>query len=455
MPPNADLSLVKKAYSIPDKQSMLAVRDLLSKEGILAGSSSGTLLAAALRYCREQTAPKRVVTFVCDSGNKYLSKVFDDFWLAEQGLSEREQHGDLRDLVARSHREGGTVLGRTGGQPAHRLWPHAPRATSRSCRCIDDGKLVGIIDESDILAEVEGPYDGRWERFNAPVRTAMTRRTAHAAGQPDARRAAAGVRPQRGGDRLRRRRVRRPDHPHRPDQPSEARHDDQTPGKNRLAFSTRTIHGGQSHDPTTGAVMVPIYATSTYGQQSPGVHKGFEYARSQNPTRFAFERAVADLESGAAGLRLRLGAGGDRHSVRTARFRRACRRHRRHLWRHVPAAANGCASARPACRSASPTSPTSPPSKRRSGRKRSMLWVETPTNPLLRDRRSRRRRRPGQAQGPAVGRRQHVLQPLSAAAAGTRHRHRRAFDDEISQRPFRHGRRRRRRRRQQGSAPTG
>jgi cystathionine gamma-lyase len=69
-------------------------------------------------------------------------------------------------------------------------------------------------------------------------------------------------------------------------------------GKNRLAFSTRTVHGGQSLDPTTGAVMVPIYATSTYGQQSPGVHKGFEYARSQNPTRFAFERAVADLESG-------------------------------------------------------------------------------------------------------------------------------------------------------------
>ncbi|MBN9250576.1 MAG: PLP-dependent transferase [Mesorhizobium sp.] len=71
-------------------------------------------------------------------------------------------------------------------------------------------------------------------------------------------------------------------------------------GRNRLAFSTRTIHGGQSHDPTTGAVMVPIYATSTYAQQSPGVHKGFEYARSQNPTRFAFERAIADLESGSA-----------------------------------------------------------------------------------------------------------------------------------------------------------
>jgi cystathionine gamma-lyase len=75
-----------------------------------------------------------------------------------------------------------------------------------------------------------------------------------------------------------------------------------TDGKNRLAFSTRTIHGGQSHDPTTGAVMVPIYATSTYAQESPGIHKGFEYARSQNPTRFAFERCIADLESGSTGF---------------------------------------------------------------------------------------------------------------------------------------------------------
>ena len=68
----------------------------------------------------------------------------------------------------------------------------------------------------------------------------------------------------------------------------------------RLAFGTRTIHAGQEFDPTTGAVMTPIYATSTYAQQAPGVHKGFEYSRTQNPTRFAFERCVADLEEGAA-----------------------------------------------------------------------------------------------------------------------------------------------------------
>jgi len=72
-------------------------------------------------------------------------------------------------------------------------------------------------------------------------------------------------------------------------------------GRNRLGFATRAIHAGQAPDPSTGAVITPIYATSTYAQSSPGVHKGFEYSRSQNPTRFAFERAVADLEEGARG----------------------------------------------------------------------------------------------------------------------------------------------------------
>lgn len=70
--------------------------------------------------------------------------------------------------------------------------------------------------------------------------------------------------------------------------------------RNQLAFATRCIHAGQTPDPTTGAVMMPIYATSTFAQESPGVHKGFEYARSQNPTRMAFERCIADLEGGTA-----------------------------------------------------------------------------------------------------------------------------------------------------------
>ena len=71
---------------------------------------------------------------------------------------------------------------------------------------------------------------------------------------------------------------------------------------NRLDFATRCIHAGQAPDPTTGAVMMPIYATSTYVQQSPGVNKGYDYARTKNPTRMAFERCIADLEGGSAAL---------------------------------------------------------------------------------------------------------------------------------------------------------
>ena len=72
--------------------------------------------------------------------------------------------------------------------------------------------------------------------------------------------------------------------------------------KRKQAFATRTIHAGQSPDPSTGAVMPPIYATSTYAQKSPGVHQGYEYSRTQNPTRMAYERCIADLESGTRGF---------------------------------------------------------------------------------------------------------------------------------------------------------
>src|SRR5437660_3372240 len=80
--------------------------------------------------------------------------------------------------------------------------------------------------------------------------------------------------------------------------------------KNQLDFSTRCIHAGQEPDPTTGAVMMPIYTTSTYVQQSPGVHKGYDYARTKNPTRMAFERCIADLEGGTAAFAFASGIAG-------------------------------------------------------------------------------------------------------------------------------------------------
>src|SRR5215468_9472776 len=74
------------------------------------------------------------------------------------------------------------------------------------------------------------------------------------------------------------------------------------PAANRRGFATRTIHAGQQPDPTTGAIMMPIYATSTYVQNSPGQHQGYEYSRTKNPTRYAYEQCVANLESAQYGF---------------------------------------------------------------------------------------------------------------------------------------------------------
>ena len=86
IPPLAHLEGVRSAYRVTDSEAFATARQLLQVEGILAGSSTGTLLTAALRYCRAQTTPKRVVTFACDSGNKYLSKMFNDDWMRQQGF---------------------------------------------------------------------------------------------------------------------------------------------------------------------------------------------------------------------------------------------------------------------------------------------------------------------------------------------------------------------------------
>jgi cystathionine beta-synthase len=174
IPVNAQMDLVRRAYSIPDRESVETCRALLRAEGILAGSSTGALLAAALRYCREQTEPKRVVTLACDTGGKYLTKVFNDIWVAAQGYVEREAHGDLRDLIAKCFAEGGVI---TIG-PDDTLLTAYNRMRSADVSqlpVVDGGRLVGILDESDILAAVEGGDEGRAERFRSPVRNAMTR----------------------------------------------------------------------------------------------------------------------------------------------------------------------------------------------------------------------------------------------------------------------------------------
>ncbi|HEX3808835.1 MAG TPA: pyridoxal-phosphate dependent enzyme [Rhizomicrobium sp.] len=175
IPDNCDLSLVKRAYAITDKESVEAARELLAKEGVLGGSSTGTLLAAALKYCREQTEAKRVVTLVPDSGNKYLSKVYNDYWVIEQGLADRKLQGDLSDLIARRFDAGGTVT----VSPNDTLLVAYNRMRSGDVSqlpVVDKHRIVGILDEHDILAHVEGHDEFRAQQFQDPVRTAMTAR---------------------------------------------------------------------------------------------------------------------------------------------------------------------------------------------------------------------------------------------------------------------------------------
>lgn len=171
VPPNCDLSLISEAIIVGDREALATARELLRKEGILGGSSTGTLLAAALRWCRAQREPKRVVTLVCDSGNKYLSKMFNDFWMIDQGFIQRERTGDLLDLISRRHAERATVT----VAPDDTLMTAYSRMKLYDVSqlpVLEGGEVVGIIDESDLLLAV---YDNE-AAFREPARSAMTAR---------------------------------------------------------------------------------------------------------------------------------------------------------------------------------------------------------------------------------------------------------------------------------------
>jgi cystathionine beta-synthase len=170
IPDIADLSYVTEAFSIPDAESFAVARELLRKEGILGGSSTGTLVAAALRYCRKQTKKKRVVTFICDTGNKYLSKMYNDFWMAEHGYIQRESRGDLTDLIARRHEER-QVVAVGPNDTLLTAYNRMRNAEVSQVPVVDEsGRALGILDESDLLMKVHSDST----RFREPVQSAMT-----------------------------------------------------------------------------------------------------------------------------------------------------------------------------------------------------------------------------------------------------------------------------------------
>jgi cystathionine beta-synthase len=171
VPAIAEFSRVKTAMSISDSESFLTGRELLKRTGIFAGPSSGTLLAATLRYCQTQTEPKRVVTFVCDTGARYLSKMYNTYWMLDQGYLEREPSGTLRELITRRYEEGGVIT----VSPDDTLLTASQRmrmADISQVPVMEKDCCVGVLDESDLLLAVhDNPA-----KFHSPVRNAMTSR---------------------------------------------------------------------------------------------------------------------------------------------------------------------------------------------------------------------------------------------------------------------------------------
>jgi len=171
IPSQFDLTLIKKAYSITDEESFAAARTLLKKEGILAGSSSGTLISAAVKYAQEQTTPKNIVTFVCDSGNKYLSKMFNDYWMIDQGLIQQEKKNNLADLVTRQYSDRAVIT----VKPDDTLlsaYSKMQMFEISQLPVVQDDAILGIIDEWDLLTAVQ---HGDEQNFNKLVNEYMSR----------------------------------------------------------------------------------------------------------------------------------------------------------------------------------------------------------------------------------------------------------------------------------------
>ena len=150
IPNNFELSLMDDAETVSDKEAFEVLQVLLKEEGILGGSSTGTLVAAAAKWCRKQKEHKNVVTFICDTGNKYLSKAFNKSWLHDNNLLDLEKFGDLRDLINR-RADKGEMITVTSGDSLLVAYNRMRASDISQIPVINEGELLGVLDEEDLL----------------------------------------------------------------------------------------------------------------------------------------------------------------------------------------------------------------------------------------------------------------------------------------------------------------
>jgi cystathionine beta-synthase len=153
IPTNLNLDLVDDAVTVSDKEAFEVLQKLLKEEGILAGSSTGTLISGAIKWCQKQDSHKKVVTFVCDTGNKYLSKAFSKSWLKDNQLIEEKIHGNLSDLISR-RADRGEMISIKPGDTLMTAYNRMRASDVSQLPVLEEEKLVGIVDEEDLLLNV-------------------------------------------------------------------------------------------------------------------------------------------------------------------------------------------------------------------------------------------------------------------------------------------------------------
>lgn len=153
IPTNLNLDLVDDAITVSDKEAFEVLQTLLKEEGILAGSSTGTLISGAIKWCQKQDSHKKVATLVCDTGNKYLSKAFSKSWLKDNELIEEKEQGNLSDLISR-RADRGEMISIKPGDTLMTAYNRMRASDVSQLPVLEEQKLVGIVDEEDLLLNV-------------------------------------------------------------------------------------------------------------------------------------------------------------------------------------------------------------------------------------------------------------------------------------------------------------
>jgi cystathionine beta-synthase len=158
IPDVLNVDLLHDAAIVSDKEAFQTLQILIREEGILGGSSTGTLVAGAVKWCQKQTSPKRVVTFICDTGNKYLSKAFNKSWLLDNDLLEVPLEGNLLDLVNR-RADKGEMISVTSGDTLLTAYKRMRASDISQIPVLEMDRLVGVLDEEDLLFNVSKSKD--------------------------------------------------------------------------------------------------------------------------------------------------------------------------------------------------------------------------------------------------------------------------------------------------------